>query len=37
LELREKVTKLEDMVKKKDGELRDWRMKLRTMMGAELE
>jgi hypothetical protein len=37
LELREKVTKLEDMVEKKDGELRDWRMKLRTMMGAELE
>jgi hypothetical protein len=37
VELRDEVAKLREMVQQKDGELRDWRTKLRTMMGSELE
>lgn len=34
---RDEIRRLSDMVQQKDAELKDWRAKLRTMMGSELD
>jgi len=36
-ELKKEVIRLQEMVQSKDAELKDWRAKLRTMMGNDLE